>query len=212
MAEDGLRASHEDRDRVVELLRVAAGDGRLSAEELDERVERALNARTYGELSGLVDDLPGARSGLGAAPKPKEVLRIDRFGVNVRHAGRWTVPKRVEVDVTGGNVTLDFTEAIITLPLLQVSVKVIGGNLTLITKPGIVVDTDEMAFAGGTLKVREHPDDRAPVLLRVEVSGRVTAGNMTVRPPRSPRRTFWQWLRRAPARAAVTARLSPSYH
>ena len=33
---DGLRASHEDRDRVAELLRVAAGDGRLTAEELDE--------------------------------------------------------------------------------------------------------------------------------------------------------------------------------
>jgi hypothetical protein len=35
-APDQLRASHEDRDRVVELLRVAAGDGRLTADELDE--------------------------------------------------------------------------------------------------------------------------------------------------------------------------------
>jgi hypothetical protein len=41
---DQLRASHEDRDRVVELLRVAAGDGRLTAEELDERLEVALTA------------------------------------------------------------------------------------------------------------------------------------------------------------------------
>ena len=45
-----LRASHEDRDRVAELLRVAAGDGRLTAEELDERLEKALTARTYAEL------------------------------------------------------------------------------------------------------------------------------------------------------------------
>ena len=37
-----LRASHEDRDRVVDVLRVAAGDGRLSAEELDTRLESAL--------------------------------------------------------------------------------------------------------------------------------------------------------------------------
>jgi hypothetical protein len=35
---------------VVELLRVAAGDGRLSPEELDDRLERALTARTYAEL------------------------------------------------------------------------------------------------------------------------------------------------------------------
>src|SRR5215472_9944745 len=50
----GLRASHDDRDRVVEVLRVAAGDGRITAEELDERVGAALTARTYGELAALI--------------------------------------------------------------------------------------------------------------------------------------------------------------
>src|SRR5208282_3490487 len=40
-----LRASHADRDRVVDALRVAGGDGRLSAEELDTRLESALSAR-----------------------------------------------------------------------------------------------------------------------------------------------------------------------
>jgi hypothetical protein len=220
MTDDGLRASHDDRERVVEVLRVAAGDGRLTADELDQRIELALTARTYGELSALVADLPAqsaaaaasASGAAAAAAKRKDVLRIDRFGANARQAGRWTVPKRVEVDVTGGNVTLDFTEAIITLPSLQVSAKVMGGNLTLITKPGIVVDSDEMAFVGGNVKTREHPDDRGPVLLRVEISGRITGGNLLVRPPRAPRRTFWQWLRRAPARPAITARLSPSHH
>jgi hypothetical protein len=53
-----LRASHEDRDRVVDTLRTAGGDGRLTAEELDARVERALSARTQGELAALVADLP----------------------------------------------------------------------------------------------------------------------------------------------------------
>ena len=48
-----MRASHEDRDRVIDALRVAGGDGRLSAEELDTRLERALSARTLGELAGL---------------------------------------------------------------------------------------------------------------------------------------------------------------
>jgi hypothetical protein len=54
----GLRASHADRDRVVNTLRVAAGDGRLSAEELDTRLESALSARTLGDLAGLTADLP----------------------------------------------------------------------------------------------------------------------------------------------------------
>jgi hypothetical protein len=210
VTDDGLRASYEDRDRVVELLRVAAGDGRLSAEELDERVERALSARTYGELSALVEDLPGGQSGMGVAPKPKDVLRIDRYGAGARHAGRWTVPKRIEVNVTGGGVTLDFTEAIVTLPLLQISATLMGGNLTLITRAGIIVDSDEVALVGSNVKAREHRDAQVPVLLRVEVTGQVTGGSIIVRPPRQPRRTFWQWLLRKPAQAAITARLSPS--
>ena len=57
IARSELRASHDDRDRVVELLRVSAGDGRLTAEELDERLEQAMTARTYGELARLVADL-----------------------------------------------------------------------------------------------------------------------------------------------------------
>jgi hypothetical protein len=77
-----LRASHDDRDRVVELLRVSAGDGRLTAEELDERVGAALTARTYGELAALISDLPAAPGSAVGVPaaKPKDEVRIDAAG------------------------------------------------------------------------------------------------------------------------------------
>src|SRR6516165_9439739 len=87
-----LRASHEDRDRVVELLRVAAGDGRLTAEELDERLEKTLNARTYGELAALSRDLPAGPAPLAGAvaEKPKEMIRIDcRSGSASGMAAGW---------------------------------------------------------------------------------------------------------------------------
>src|SRR6266567_500610 len=67
VAGEELRASHADRDQVVELLRVAAGDGRFSPEELDDRLERALTARTYAELAALIADLLAT---LGAAVVP----------------------------------------------------------------------------------------------------------------------------------------------
>jgi uncharacterized RDD family membrane protein YckC len=53
-----LRASDRDRDVVVERLRAAAAEGRLTADELDERLTRTFSAATYGELDTLTDDLP----------------------------------------------------------------------------------------------------------------------------------------------------------
>jgi len=53
-----LRASDADRDGVTERLRKAATEGRLTTEELDERLSRALRAKTYGELDVLLADLP----------------------------------------------------------------------------------------------------------------------------------------------------------
>jgi hypothetical protein len=55
---DSLRASDADRDAVTERLREAAGEGRLEPDELEQRVDSALRARTYGELARLVADLP----------------------------------------------------------------------------------------------------------------------------------------------------------
>ena len=53
-----VRASDADRERVAERLRAAAGEGRLSADELEERLERAFGARTEGELAPLLAELP----------------------------------------------------------------------------------------------------------------------------------------------------------
>jgi hypothetical protein len=57
-----MRASDADREAVTERLRQAAAEGRIDHEELEERVETALRARTYGELGPLVADLPSERA------------------------------------------------------------------------------------------------------------------------------------------------------
>jgi Domain of unknown function (DUF1707) len=195
-----LRASHADRDRVVELLRIAAGDGRLTAEELDERLEAALTARTQRELTVLTADLPaGPAPGLEvAAAPPKEVVRILRRGGNARRSGHWAVPRRMEIKVAGGNVRLDFTEAVITSPVLHVDADVRGGSFVIITRPGVVVDADEVEMIGGRVIIRDPEGPLPPPILRVEISGQIRGGNVRAHPPRPPRRTFWQWLLRRP--------------
>jgi len=130
---DSLRASHEDRDRVIEMLTVAAGDGRLTAQDLEERVEIAFSARTYGELAKLTSDLPA--SGQAIAPAgpatpavPKDLVRPEARSGNLSRVGRWVVPRRIEARVTSGNIKLDFTDAAITNRAIAIEVEVRSGN------------------------------------------------------------------------------------
>jgi hypothetical protein len=200
----GLRASHEDRDRVIELLRVAAGDGRLTVEELDQRVEVAFSAKTYGELAVLTADLPASMIPAASAGPvaPKEVIRIECHSGNAKRDGAWVVPRRVEARVKSGNVVLDFTRAVITHQSIHIDAEVRSGNLTLITKPGIAVDTDDVEVRSGNVRVKAPWGHDVPVTLQVSVSGKVRSGNLVARPPR---RSFWQWLLRKPRPYAITS-------
>jgi hypothetical protein len=102
----------------------------------------------------------------------------------------------MEIRLTAGDVKLDFTEALITQDTLHIDVDLgIGGDLTLVTRPGILVDTDGLTGKLGEVKVRHVTDPRAPVTLRVELAGRIRGGGIVAR---LPRRTFWQWLLRKP--------------
>jgi hypothetical protein len=205
IARSELRASHDDRDRVVELLRVSAGDGRLTAEELDDRLEQAMTARTYGELARLVADLPAAGSAVSPAmaPQAKEVARIDTRSGHVKRVQRWVVPQRMEVKVTSGHVLLDFTQAVITQPTLKLDVDVRSGHIKLLTRPGIVVDADDVAVRSGHVRVKAPWGSEVPVQLRIEVTGRVGSGHFVARPRF---RNFWQWLTRQPKPYMIAAR------
>ena len=60
----------------------------------------------------------------------------------------------MEVRIRSGSVTLDFTQAQVTWPTLQIDADVHSGSLTLLTKPGIVLDTDDVAVRSGTVRVK----------------------------------------------------------
>jgi hypothetical protein len=97
---------------------------------------------------------------------------------------------------------------VITQPLLRITAEVRGGGLRLITRPGIVVEAGDISLHGGSVTLPEPPGPGVPVLLRVEIEGSVHGAGITAGPPpppRPPRRTFWQWLRRAPRPPAITA-------
>jgi hypothetical protein len=183
-----MRASHADRDQVVETLSDAAAEGRLAPGELDERVEKALGARTLRDLAALTRDLPEQRANPGIVSP--DVVRIEkRFGT-AEWAGTWLVPRRMEIRLTVGNAKLDFTSAVISHDHLTIDVDLgIGGDLTLITRPGIVVAANDVivrSMAGINVRPPQQDPD-FPVALTVEVTGQLRGGDLLVRYPRNLR-------------------------
>ena len=59
MAREDMRAGDGDRKVVADQLRTALEEGRLDLNEFDERLQRTYAAKTFGDLDGLLDDLPG---------------------------------------------------------------------------------------------------------------------------------------------------------
>lgn len=158
-----MRASHADRDRVLDTLRIAGSDGRLSTEEFENRVERALRTETVGELAALTADLP-------AAPGAREVLAIRQEGGKHVREGRWSVPARIELRTQLCRVTLDFTEAVITSDVLRIDAEMVHGKLVIVSSPGIAIDAGGLDLSFSKVKLRSG-DVTGDVRLRVELTG-----------------------------------------
>src|SRR5215471_2576562 len=101
-----LRASDADRDRVLAMLSEAMSDGRLTADEHAERVQRAIAARTLGELAELTADLAVSSAQPVRLDGGKVIAGI--FGP-ARRDGRWVVPESLSVTAMFGEVEIDFT-------------------------------------------------------------------------------------------------------
>jgi hypothetical protein len=172
-----MRASHEDRDRAVDVLRIAGGDGRLDAEELDTRLEKALTARTLGELAELTVDLPGP-------PAAREALVIEQGGGKYVKEGRWQVPARIALNTGLCRVTLDFTHAAITSRVLRIDMEMVHGKLFLVTPPGIVVDTGDLTLTYSKLKLRPENATTTDPRLRIELAGTLVHAKVIERRPR----------------------------
>ena len=183
-----LLASHADRDRVVEVLRTAAGDGRLTADELDQRLEAALTARTLADLEPLLAGLAAA-----SVAEVPDLARIECGSGTAKRDSSWVVPRRLVIDIGSGSVRLDFRRAVIAVPELRIDAQIASGGLRLITRPGIVVDADDVTVGSGSVKVVAAAGPDVPAELRVKVSGRVSSGSVSARPALSDRwRALWR--------------------
>src|SRR4051794_16422638 len=94
-----VRASDAERDASVNRLREAAAEGRLTLEELTDRVEAAANAVMRSDLVPLTSDLPAAAA-VGLATQPAGVRGVG----DVKRSGPWTVPAENSFRTWFGNI------------------------------------------------------------------------------------------------------------
>jgi hypothetical protein len=194
-----LRASDADRERVVAVLAEAVGDGRLTLEEHSDRVQRAYQARTLGELAGLTTDL---------VPPGSQPLRLDdsrsvaAFFSTSRREGRWVMPDRLSVTVVGGHVILDLREAMLQSQHSIVHATLFGGQLHIFVPEAVSVVVTQSRHSGrigAGLNPRPGPP-RPPGTPLIEVRSFSVAGQVRVHTPRRPSRRWRGRSARRPAK------------
>ena len=156
-----LRASDADRERAIAHLRSASGEGRLTFEELSERVERADAARTAGELAELTADLPAPTRVVDAPAQRKRSRWVVAIMSGADRRGRWRPDRRTNVVAIKGGADLDLREAVIDQPEVQILAVTLMGGIDVIVPEDVDVEVTGFAIMGGNSSPKEagpgHP-------------------------------------------------------
>ena len=153
-----LRVSDAEREATVVRLREAGGEGRLTLEELAERVEAADAARTRGDLDALTADLPDSPA--WREPPALDVPRKERrwivaiMGGETRK-GRWRPSRRTNAIAVMGGIDIDLREAELADGAEILAIPVMGA-VSITVPEGVSVEMSGFALMGGN----SGPDDR----------------------------------------------------
>ncbi|NUR63230.1 MAG: DUF1707 and DUF2154 domain-containing protein [Catenulispora sp.] len=158
-----LRVSDSERETVAEQLRVAAGDGRLDLDELEDRITAVYSAKTYAELEPITRDLPAGTAARGAAsaPAPAPTTR-GRWRVGLKPGrtktvvvmsgsgskGKWVVPKRYRAFAWMGGIELDLRDADFEDMEVTIKASTWMGGIGIIVPEGLNVHVHGFGFMG----------------------------------------------------------------
>jgi hypothetical protein len=172
-----LRISDEERHQVAEILREAAGAGRIDLTELDERLEATYAARTYADLVPITSDLPSAIASATPASQRPAAVGAGQGSAPVRHLaimgglerrGAWTVPTVMTVTCVMGGADLDLREARWSGDECVLTVNAFMGGASIVVGPEVDVVMEGIGIMGGyagpSTKVAAELTADSPVL------------------------------------------------
>jgi hypothetical protein len=191
-----LRASDADRERIAKILHDAMAEGRLTIDELDERLQRTYAAKTLGDLVPMTVDLPVAA--MSALPIPTEhAVPSARIGgtpgsatsiammSGFQRVGAWVVPRYYTAMAFMGGGQLDLTQARFAEQECTIQVFAFMGGVEVIVPEDVTVRVTGFGFMGGFDHKGAHEGPPGgPV---VTVSGFAFMGGVEVRPPKYKR-------------------------
>lgn len=188
-----LRISDADRHAVAEVLRTAAGEGRIDLDELDERLEATYGAKTYADLVPLTADLPVAvtprpapapaasRPHLPAPGGPSYTSSLAVMS-ETRRQGAWEVPPKHNAAALMGSVVLDLREAHLTAHETVIDAYAIMAGVDIVVNAWTRVVVDGVGVMGEFAEARPRVDaELGPHSPVVRVRGLALMGSVTVR-------------------------------
>ncbi|MEU8245939.1 DUF1707 domain-containing protein [Nonomuraea sp. NPDC048916] len=178
MSELEMRVSDEDRERTAQQLQRAFTEGRLNQLELEDRLEVALTAKTYGDLLGLIADLPPE------LPAVDDVVLLESKSGHIKRSGDWAVPRRLRAVSKYGSVEIDFSQATIPYPVVELELELKYGSATIVLPEGGAVNVDGFQNTWGSTTTTNVPGRPRPGGVHVVVSGESKYGQLVVRYPR----------------------------
>jgi hypothetical protein len=185
-----LRAADADRDRVAEMLRRSAAEGRITFEELDERISQVYAAKTFADLQALTSDLPGpgvsAPAPATARYQPPEVpagAPAPSLSVAIlsgtQRAGPWLVPPDYTAVAIMGGVELDLRHARFTAAEVTIRAFCLMGGVSITVPEDMAVDVSGFGFMGGFDQRASGPG--APGAPHLRVVGFAMMGGVDVK-------------------------------
>lgn len=178
---EGIRASDGEREATIQRLRDGAAEGRLTFEELADRVEVAAHARTREELTRVTGDLPAPAGSpaVGRANAAELPTRRSALFGDVRCSGAWRVPAAGKWETLFGDVVLDLREATVGEQDMRINAGTIFGDVELLVPEGIEVEVRSRTLLG---TVRQDAGAVAhPGAPRVVLTGGTVFGDVRVR-------------------------------
>ena len=164
-----LRASDAERDAAMDALRDGAAEGRLTFEELTDRLGAAATAVTRDDLVALVADLPSDARPAGGAPDawrapapaatPRTPSRRAAVVGDVVQEGPWRVPYVSRWSTVLGDITIDLREGVVAHSRIEIETTAVLGDITLVVPEGVRVEVRARAALG---RVRQEAGADAP--------------------------------------------------